>query len=208
MLERKREVFAPTDGVAYVTTDVEPARGEDYSDATLYGRLYSLAARRMRVTTRDVELADASGCEITAKLEVRSAPGLSPNDTVIYDGHVFDLTRVESRGHTSWLWLSEVATDGMCALVPEGAALDSHGIPMVGGTEPVSVYCRKVSRGYIRTVPQGTDQLRPSLALRLRAIDYRGETRVTRCGITYTITKVDGSGRWIDLTCERKVADL
>lgn len=208
MLTRKAEVFSPTDGVLYVCSDLEArnARGADFSDATLLLRLFPLDFRRMRISGRDVDLMEATGTEMTVKAEVRSVAALAPDmDVCDSRGRVYELTRVEDRGRTCWLWLSEVRTDGTATLVATTTTRDAHGIPTTSTSE-TDVYCRKAVLDSRRTVADGID-MRPQLRLRLRRVDYAGETTLSRGGVTYTVIATEGSGRWVDLTCERKATD-
>lgn len=207
MLKRKAEVFSPTDGMILVCTDtpVRMERGADFSDASLLSPRYPLAFRRMRISQRDVDLMDATGSELTVKVEVRHAPDLAPELDAVVDGRVYEITRVEDRGRTCWLWTSEVATDGQCTLLSSKTVRDSHGIPTQTATE-TQVWCRKVERSTAYVAKDGAE-LRPHLELRIRAADYDGETALRRGGITYTIVATSGAGKWLDLTCERKVAD-
>lgn len=214
MLKRKAEVFAPTDGMLSVGADTSArlARGADFCDATLLDELYPLAYRRMRVSSRDVELADSTGSEITAKVEVRTSPSMNADCDVVVDGRVFEVTRVENRGRTSWLWLSEMATDGTCELLPNRVERDANGIPLVESTKGSSVLCRKAKNLLSKStrVP-GTVAADPSKAvvtLRVRSIDYLGERFLMRGGDKYTVISSEGAGKWVDLTCMRKVADL
>lgn len=209
MLRRKAEVFAPTDGVVYVCSDTDTRLGvgSDFSDPELMETSYVLTYRRMRVSMRDVELAESTECEITAKVEVRYAPALDVGQDVVLDNKVYDLTRIEQRGRTCWLWLSEIATDGKVGLVPDGITRDSHGLPVDGSDKPTEVYCRKVTHASRRVQTDGIDNLRPALVLRLRACDYSGQSRIMRDCITYTVSSVDHHGRWVDVSCARKVAD-
>ena len=209
MLRRKSEVFAPTDGVLSVMDESEgrSARGIDFSTADGLSVRHTLAYRRMRLSARDVELSESSGVEVSAKVEVRKAPGLAPDTDVCAGGKVWDLTRVEGRGSTCWLWLAEIATDGTCTLLPPTIQRDSHGIPLPASDQGVTVWCRKVSPGARRHARDGTDALDASLSLRLRSCDYDGEGTLRRDGLTYTVTSVDHAGRWVDLSCSRKVGD-
>ena len=207
MLKRKAEVFSPTDGVILVCTDTQERieRGADFSDSELLYASYSLEFRRMRISSRDVELADSTGTELTVKVEVRHAPNLTPEQDAVVDGHVYEITRIEDRGQTCWAWLSEIATDGQCTLLSSKTERDEFGIPVQTATE-TDVWCRKVQKSTIYVTKDGTE-LRPQLELRIRSIDYDGEATLRRNGTTYTIIATSGSGRWLDLTCERKTAD-
>lgn len=208
MLTRKSEVFSPTDGVLYVCQDLDARalRGSDFSDVALCSRLFPLDFRRMRISGRDVDLMEATGTEMTVKAEVRNVVSLTPEmDLCDTWGRIFELTRVEDRGRTCWLWLSEIKSDGTCTLIKSTTARDSHGIPTTTTTETV-VYVRKAVLDTKRTVLDGID-MRPQVTLRLRRIDYDGETTLERNGVTYTVITTEGSGKWVDLTCERKATD-
>lgn len=207
MLKRKAEVFSPTDGVISICTDTQERseRGADFSDASLLAEAYPLAFRRMRISQRDVELMGATGSELTVKVEVRHAPDLAPEQDAVVGGRVYEITRVEDRGRTCWLWTSEIATDGQCTLLSSRTARDSHGIPIQAAIE-TDVWCRKAQKSTAYVAKDGTE-LRPRLELRIRSIDYDGEATLRRNGTTYTIIATSGSGKWLDLTCERKTAD-
>ena len=209
MLKRKAEVFAPTDGVIRVCADSDERqeRGADYSDASLLLPMYPLAFRRMRISSRDVELADTTGCEISAKVEVRYTPLINANNDVELDGKPYELTRIENRGRTCWLWLSEIATDGTCELMAESYEYDAVGIPHKTQEVPVLVNVRSVSPSLRRSTANGTDSLAAALILRLRASDYADEQRLKRNGRTYTVMSTESHGRWIDLTCRERGAD-
>lgn len=209
MLKRKAEVFAPTDGVIRVCTDSDERqeRGADFSDASLLVLMYPLAFRRMRISTRDVELAESTGCEITAKIETRYTPLINANNDVELNGKPYELSRVENRGRTCWLWLSEIATDGTCELLSESYEYDAVGVPHKTGTVATLVYVRSVSPSLRRSTANGTDSLGALLTLRLRASDYDSEQHVRRSGKTYTVMSTESHGRWVDLTCRERGAD-
>ena len=214
MLRRKAEVFAPTDGVLSVCKDSSEreAIGADFTDPALLDTIFLLSYRRMRVSARDVEFSDTTGSEITAKVEVRSAPKLDADTDVVMDGKPYEITRVESRGRTCWLWLSEIASDGTCELLPNHVERDAIGIPIADPTTGVTVLCRKAKQSLSKStrIP-GTvaaDQSKAVVTLRLRTIDYLGERYLMRGGVKHTVISTESAGRWIDLTCMRKVADL
>lgn len=208
MLRRKAEVFAPTDGVLYVSSASETLRrGADFSDASLYPVAFSLAYRRVRISARDVELAEATGSEITAKVETRNVAALSPDTDITLGGSVYELTRVENRGRTCWLWLSEVACDGTCELLSETYEFDAVGIPRRTSSTPAPVCVRKAALSAGHMSGAGVDTLSPALTLRLRTRDYKGEARVRRDGRTYAVIGTESHGRWIDLTCRERGAD-
>lgn len=209
MLRRKAEVFAPTDGVVRLCadTDARTWRGADFCDLTLLEPMYSLAFRRMRISSRDVELADSTGCEITAKVEVRNSPLINANNDVEMDGKPYEVTRVEIRGRTCWLWLSELTSDGTCELLSTRYEYDRLGIPTPIDDEPAEVYVRKVEYGLKRSNTNAVDALDGSIAVRIRACDYADEQKLRRAGTTYTVLGAKNRGRWIDLTCRERGAD-
>lgn len=209
MLKRKAEVFAPTDGVLRVCSDSRERgeRGADFSDASLLLPMYPLAFRRMRISSRDVELADTTGCELSAKVETRYTPLINANNDVELDGKPYELTRVENRGRTCWLWLSEIAKDGTCELLSESYEYDAVGIPHKVSAIPVPVHVRSVSPSLRRSTTNGADALGSLLTLRLRASDYEGEQHVVRSGHTYTVMSTESHGRWVDLKCRERGAD-
>ena len=209
MLKRKAEVFAPTDGVLRVCMDDmgRQERGADFTDVSLLNPIFPLPYRRMRISSRDVELANSTGCELTAKLETRYTPLINPNNDVTLNGRAYELSRVENRGRTCWLWLSEIATDGTCELLADSYEYDAVGVPHKTGTVATLVYVRSVSPSLRRSTANGTDSLGALLTLRLRASDYDSEQHVRRSGKTYTVMSTESHGRWVDLTCRERGAD-
>lgn len=209
MLKRKAEVFAPTDGVVRLCadTDARTWRGADFSDVSMLEPMCSMAFRRMRISSRDVELADSTGCEITAKVEVRNSPLINANNDVELDGKPYEVTRVENRGRTCWLWLSEMTSDGTVELLSETYEYDRLGIPKPIDEEPAEVYVRKVEYGLKRSNTNAVDALDGSIAVRIRACDYADEQKLRRAGTTYTVLGVQNHGRWVDLTCKERGAD-
>jgi hypothetical protein len=90
-------------------------------------------------------------------------------------------------------------------LISSRTECDEYGIPIQTATE-TDVWCRKVQKSTTYVTKDGTE-LRPQLELRIRSVDYDGEATLRRNGTTYTIIATSGSGKWLDLTCERKTAD-
>lgn len=208
MLRRKLEVFAPTDGVLKVLCESEYSRrvGACFSDPTLYAQLYPLAFKRIRISARDVELAATIGSEITGKVEVRYALGLSPELDVCINGTLCEITRIEDKGRTCWLWLSEAAADGTCDLISSTYTTDSLGIPSATNTT-TTVYVRRVSPALKHVSSAGVDALGPTLTLTIRATDYANESKLHRAGKTYTVMAAESHGRWVDLACRERGAD-
>lgn len=215
MLKRKAEVFAPTDGVLRMVGPVDDSPcgvdstpiGADYSDPDNWmSDMYTLAFRRIRISSRDVELSTATGCELTAKVEVRAAPGISPDMDAVLGDVPHEVTRVEMRGSTCWLWLSEVACDGTCQLVSEVMTYDDLAIPHETETK-TTVHVRRASGGLARVTAAGVDALDATCVLRLRAVDYDGQRTLVRGGVTYTVAGTETHGRWVDLTCRERGAD-
>lgn len=209
MLRRKAEVFAPTDGVVRLCMDSpeREQRGADFTDVSLLEPVCSMAFRRMRISSRDVELADSTGCEITAKVEVRCSPLINANNDVELDGKPYEVTRVENRGRTCWLWLSELASDGTCELLSTSYEYDRLGIPKPVEEQPIAVHVRRVEHGLKRSNANAVDALDGSIEVRIRACDYNDERKLRRGGTTYTITGTKNHGRWVDLTCRERGAD-
>ena len=207
MLRRKAEVLAPTDGVVWVCSTAEPPVGSDYSDPDVYEGDFPLECRRVRVSARDVALAGATGHELDAKLEVRHAPRLDADATATFRGRAYEVTQVEDRGATAYLWLAEVACEGTCDLLREVTSRDGRGVEAPVASPPVTVFVRRDSPAASHARDAGQDRLMPSASLTLRACDYGGERRVRRAGVTYDVTSVEHDGRWVRLRCERRVAN-
>jgi hypothetical protein len=208
MLKRKPEVLAPTDGVMKVVSGMDDAPvGTDYSDPSWAFPHHTLAYRRMRVSARDVELAESTGCELTSKVEVRRLPDITPELDAVMGSKPYEITRVEDRGSTCWLWLSEVACDGTCVLLSSATTYDAIGQEHVEETESLPVYVRYVQLNAQRVNTGGVDAIDATVTLRLRQVDYHGERRLKRGSVTLSVTRVESHGRWVDLTCRERGAD-
>ena len=160
----------------------------------------------MRISSRDVELAESTGSEITAKVEVRTKPSLTPDTEIIMGQKVYEVSRIEDRGRTSWLWLSEMACDGTCTLQRSTVTYDVLAVPHET-REAQTVYVRRVSLGAKRINSAGADALDPTMSLRIRTADYDGERTVERSGITYSVIAAETHGRWTDLVCRERGSD-
>ena len=203
MLRRKREVFAPADGplILMAETARSQARGVDFSTTEGLDPRLRLDFRSMRLRSQDVELAAATGSELTRRVQVRDAPGIATEQLALVQGTVYEVTRVDRSQRTAYLWLAEVACDGTCELLSDDVVTDGWAVerPEPKGT---TVHVRRAADGMARESTPGADVLQPTTSLRLRACDYDGELELRRLGLTYAVVGVTGHGRWVDLRCE------
>ena len=137
MLRRKREVFAPTDGVVYVTdvTSGRARRGIDYSGTEGLAKRFALDFRQSRLRTEDLELAETDGVQVSRKVVTRRAPGVDAGTTCVIGGRAYDVTRVDLAAKNMTLWLSEITTDGTCVLHGTKVERDARGLKRSGGDE-------------------------------------------------------------------------
>jgi len=200
MLSRKREVFAPTEGVAALMLETEgwAARGADFSNPSLLSELGRLAFRSLMLRSNDIELADSQSCELSRKLEVRAGPLVRADALYAIDGKLFEAYRAEQSGRLSYLYLSEIATDGIVSLIAEKDSYDKLKQRRTIETS-TDVFCRRVALNNQRSVAGASDRLAPSLTLTLRACDWDGETQAKRNGIRYAVVATHSSGRWLSL---------
>ena len=203
MLRRKREVFAPTDGwLALMEEDAARSeRGIDFSGTKGLRQRLRLDYRSARLRSQDVELAEATGAELTRRVQVRDAPGLSTDLLALVGGTLYEVTRVDRASKTAHLWLAEIAVDGTCVLLDDTVTVDEWAVGRAQGA-PATVFVRRASPGAARESSLGADALQPTITVRLRACDYRGELALARGSVTYSVTSVAGHGRWVDLRCE------
>jgi hypothetical protein len=209
MLKAKVEVFAPTDGIAlvYRETDGRKAVGLDFSTTEGLQIAYKLPCKEMMLRALDVDRADTQGEELSAKLRVRRAPGLSPLDVVSYRGRLYEVSTVDHGQQTSFLYLSELATDGTCDLLSFTATTDQHHITRKTERPPKTVYVRRSRIGSNAVYTASAAYTRPTISLRLRACDYAKEETLERDGIRYGIRNTATHGEWVDLVCEQRGSD-
>lgn len=203
MLRRKREVFAPTDGVLTVMTETSAraARGVDFSGTTGLVARFGLDFRSSRLRTEDLALAEAEGVQVTRKVVTRRAPGVDAGTTVAIDGRAHDVTRVDLAAKTMTLWLSELTCDGTCVLTATKATRDARGEATRAAT-PTTVYVRRARLGGETVTKAGSRVVWPTAEITIRACDWGGERKVTYRGVTYRVTGVRGDGEWLSLSCE------
>ncbi len=203
MLRRKREVFAPTDGWLALMSEGPGRALRCFGD---HGALRPCPTRRLpisrsRLRSQDVELAEATGAELTRRVQVRDAPGLSTDLLALVGDTLYEVTRVDRVARTASLWLAEVACDGTCDLLGDEVTVDEWAVERTH-PEGTTVFVRRVSPGAARESSVGMDALQPTMTVRLRACDYDGELALRRGPVTYAVTSVTGHGRWVDLRCE------
>jgi hypothetical protein len=206
MLKSKVEVFAPTDGIAlvYRETDGRKAVGLDFSTTEGLQLAYKLPCKEMMLRALDVDRADTQGEELSAKLRTRTAPDLSTLDVVSYGGRLFEVSTVDHGSQTSFLYLSELVTDGTCELVSYSATTDAHHVKRKVEQPPVTVYVRRSRLGSNAVFSASAAYERPTTSLRIRACDYAHQEELRRDGITYAIRNTSTHGEWIDLVCEQR----
>lgn len=203
MLRRKREVFAPTDGVLSVMspTSERMERGVDFSGTDGLEALFGLDFRSSRLRSEDLDLAESEGVQVTRKVVTRRAPGIDAGTTIAIDGDAYDVTRVDVAARNMTLWLSQLTSDGTCALHATRATRDERGEARSEDV-PTEVYVRRARMGGERHSKAGAQSVWPTVELTIRACDWEGERSVTFRGVTYAVTATDGDGEWLRLTCE------
>lgn len=207
VLRRKREVFAPTDGVLSVM-DALPARmarGVDFTGTTGLACRHVLDFRSSRLRTDDLDLAESMGVQVTRKVVTRRAPNLDAGATVAIDGRAYDVTRVDLSAKNATLWLSELTSDGTCVLRATKVTRDARGEAAKANT-PTTVYVRKARMGGETHTKAGGQSVWPTVELTIRACDWDGERSVTYRSTTYTVTSTKGDGEWLVLSCEEGAA--
>lgn len=196
-------MFAPTDGWLALMAEGEgrSERGIDFSGTHGLQQALRLDYRSARLRSQDVELAEATGAELTRRVQVRDAPGLSTDLLALVGDTLYEVTRVDRVARTANLWLAEIACDGTCDLLGDGVTVDEWSVerPQADGT---TVHVRRLSPGAARESSLGVDALQPTMTVRLRACDYDGELALRRAHATYAVVSVAGHGRWVDLRCE------
>ena len=203
MLKRKREVFAPTDGMLLVMdeTSERGARGIDFTGTTGLLERFWLCFRSSRLRTDDMDLAQAMGVQVSRKIVTRRAPDVDAGTIIAIDGKVYDVTRVDLTSKNMTLWLSELTHDGTCVLHATKVTRDARGEASTQDS-PTTVYVRRARMGGETHAKAGAQTIWPTVELTIRACDWCGERSVTYKGATYAITSTKGDGEWLALTCE------
>lgn len=207
MLRRKREVFAPTDGVLLVMDegDGRSERGVDFSSDEGLTERFPLAYRQTRLRTEDMELAQAEGVRVTRKVVTRRAPGVDAGTVVCIGGVAHDVTRADLAAKTMTLTLRELTCDGTATLSKTVVTRDARG---EAHTQPVEteVHVLEARMGGETHSKAGGQTIWPTVSLTIRAIDWDGEHTVTYRGATYEVTSTRGDGAWLVLSCEEGAA--
>ena len=199
---------AYNDGVVALMAPA-PARGVvgvDFSGITGLEQIGRLAYRSLSLRAQDVELATAEGFELSRKIRTRKAPGITPSLLCYTADKLYEVSYVDTDATSHYLYLTEIATDGTLDLVSHTVTYDE--LRQAHRAEVTStVHVRRAAIGYERAVASAQDALEPTATLRVRACDYANQTTCRRGGVTYTVTKVDGAGEWLTLSCRRMAAD-
>lgn len=209
MLRRKREVFAPTDGILVVMDETaeRQSRGIDFTGTEgLQGR-HVLAFRQSRLRTDDLEMAEADGVRVTRKVVCRLCPGVDAGTVVAIDNVVHDVTRVDFTARNMTLHLCKLTHDGTCDLIATKSTRDARGERTTKDTL-TTVYVREAGMGGEASVKAGLQSVWPTIQLTIRQCDYDGERHVSYKGIRYAVTATQGDGSWVRLTCEEGVPEL
>lgn len=209
MFKRKREVFAPTDGVLRVMAET-PARlerGVDFSGTDGLEELVRLDFRSTRLRTEDLALAESEGVRVTRKVVCRlPPPGVDAARTVAIGGDAYEVTRTDQTTKHLTLFLDQLTCDGTCELLDTTSSTDARGEVRRTPTE-AEAYVRRARMGDRATSKTGVSAPWPTLALTLRACDWRGERQVRYKGSTYAVTASKGDGEWVELTCEQGMVE-
>lgn len=203
MLRRKREVFAPTDGIVCVMAETaeRQTRGIDFSSTAGLAQTFPLSFRQSRLRTEDMDLAVAEGVRVTRKVVTRRAPNVDAGTVVAIDGSVYDVTRVDLYPQNMTLWLSELTTDGTCVLHGTTVTRDERG-EATRVDAPTTVYVRSAPMGGESGTQAGAQSVWPSTELTIRTVDWDQERSVTYRGVTYKVVAIRGDGEWLTLRCE------
>lgn len=204
-LRRKREVFAPTDGVLSLCRETpgRRARGIDWTGDAGLEAVCELPYRKSKVRAVDAQLMGDDAQATTLKVCVRRPPALPTTSTVVVGGRAHDVTRVDEDGRLAWLYLTELNAAGTCELVSTTTTYDELGLPVTSKARQ-AVLVRKVEHG---TEAEGTGSL-ATLSVTIRSCDWAGERKVVMGGLVHSVRKVTGDGAWTTLTCAEGAVDV
>lgn len=202
MLKAKREVGRLHEGVLtlYKETDARMERGIDWSTTAGLRELYELPFRSMQLRAKDADILGDDASRISRKVACRVSPYVDTEKLVRIEGTLYEVTRTDADARWHYLFLSELACDGVATLVATTTTYE-RGEPKSAETA-TPVYAKTASAGETDTDKGGFKSIWPTLALTIRACDYDRETIVRFDGKEYRIRKVTGDGEWLKLTCE------
>ena len=167
---------------------------------------YELAATVPFATSQlrqaDVAALGDAASGISRKVRAQLPAGVSTTDCVAIGGAVYDVTRLDREGRLSWLYLTELASDGTLDLLPGGVSYDGLGLPQ---RSPTAVTVRYRAASWGRSTG---DAPMPSASVRVRALDWDGERELRVGGEAYAVTGAEGDGEWVTLACSRGGAQL
>ncbi len=202
MMRGKPNIQLLADGVLtlYADADARHVRGIDWSTTEGLTELYELPYRNMRLRSYDTELSGEDVSQITRKACVRVSPSCDTECLAAIDGTLYELTRVDTTdGRWHYLYMTELATDGTATLV-KTTSTRSRG-ESTRTDVPTVVYARKVAPGAKLGNQSGVETAWPTCTLTIRALDYDGETVARMDGREYVVSKVEGEGEWLELSC-------
>lgn len=203
-LRSKPSVFAPTDGVLSVLRrgDAWRVRGADWSSPGTYELVATAPFASSQLRHVDAVMLGDSASDLTRKVRAQLPPGVSTTDCVAIDGAVYDVTRLDHDGRLTWLYLTELASDGALDLLSGGVTYDDLGLPE---RSPVKTTVRYQVAVWGRTDGDGP---MPYASVRVRAVDWGGEREVRMGGDTYAVTGAVGDGGWVTLACAKGGAQV
>lgn len=202
MLKAKREVGRLHEGVLtlYAETDARRDRGIDWSTTAGLRELYELPFRSMQLRAKDADILGDDASRISRKVACRVSPYVDTEKLARIEGKLYEVTRTDADARWHYLFLSELACDGVASLVATTTTY-VKGEPRSVETT-TAVYAKTASAGETDTDNGGFKSIWPTLVLTIRACDYDRETIVRFDGKEYRIRKVTGDGEWLKLTCE------
>ena len=175
--------------------------GLDFSTTTGLSERVRMAFRLMSRREQDVALADSQGFELSLKVRVRRTSLVDPSLTACIEGRVYEISYIDRDTTDSYLYLTEISTDGTADLITQNTTYDADMVPHATDDAPVTVHVRKVSHGDVARTSDDVSALRPVASLVLRRCDWSGQEICIRDGVRYDVSKVTGDGEWVRLDC-------
>lgn len=200
-LRKRSTVFAPTDGVLSILRRgaAWQARGADWSSPTAYDAIATVPFASSQLRYADAALLATGDSDISRKVRAQLPAGVTTSDYVGIGGVVYDITKLDESGRLSWLYLSEVASDGTAWMVSSKVTYDELG---VASGERVYVGCSYRLGKLSNAV---ADSMRPSMTISVRSIDYGGEREVAvgSKDNRFAVKSVSTDGEWATLDLQQ-----
>lgn len=199
-IKKNPRLFRPTDGALWLCIEsserLEP--GFDWSGVDGLVRGVCLPYKSMMLRAEDIALAESEGQVVEVKVQVRTPPELSTTTLAEIAGRAYDITRTDSEGRLSYLYMEELKSDGRVSLVESDVTYDE-----LGQAHRTEMDTEITVRSFTASYESGA----MTAEVVVRTVDYRGETTLRRGVDSYHVDAVSTEGEWTKLQATQTAHD-